>query len=80
VLLDYTLPGMDGGMVADALKAYAPNVPVVMVSAAEVPEQCLSICDGHVQKGDGSEPLLRVIRQLLFPSVTPAVGPSQQVS
>lgn len=80
VLLDYALPHMDGGMVAEAMKAHRPTVLVVIVSAADVPNQCLSICDGHVQKAQGPEPLLRTIRQLLYPASSPVVECSHQAS
>lgn len=80
VLLDYALPQMDGGVVAEAMKTYRPHVPVVIVSGAEVPKQCLSICDGHVQKGDDPEQLLRTIRQLLFPTSSPEIDRSEKAS
>jgi CheY-like chemotaxis protein len=51
VLLDYALPGMDGGQVAEAMKSNLPHVPIVMVSAAEVPAHYLLICNGHDRKG-----------------------------
>jgi CheY-like chemotaxis protein len=36
VLLDYVMPGMDGGVVAKAIKNHNPRVPVVIVSASPV--------------------------------------------
>ena len=64
VVLDYVLQGMDGGLLADAMKAHRPNVPIVLVSGAEVPQECLAIVNAFVRKGDGPEPLLKAIRQL----------------
>ena len=78
VLLDFVLPDMDGGALAQAIKALSPEVPIVMVSGAEVPEHCLSLCDGLVRKGDGVEPLLRAVRNLLYPTLSPDVGCSQE--
>jgi CheY-like chemotaxis protein len=80
VLVDYALPGMNGGIVAEGMKAHMPQVPVVMVSGGGVPDQYLSICDGHVRKTDGPELLLRTIRELLFPASSPVVERSQKAS
>ena len=38
VLLDFRMPGMDGGIVAQQMKRRKPLVPVVMVSANQVPK------------------------------------------
>lgn len=64
VLLDFMLQGMDGGLVADAMKAHSPNVPILMVSGVDVPEHCLSKVNGFVRKGDGPDCLLQSIREL----------------
>ena len=34
VLLDYAMPGLDGGVVAQEMKRRSPRVPVVVVSAS----------------------------------------------
>jgi DNA-binding response OmpR family regulator len=59
VLLDYTMPGIDGGVVA------APTVPLVIVSAVPVPEDVLSIADCAITKGRCADVLLNVIRSML---------------
>jgi CheY-like chemotaxis protein len=64
VLLDFALQGMDGGLVADAMKAHSPDIPIVMVSGVEVPEECLKKVNGFVRKGDGPDSLLKSIREL----------------
>ncbi|HEX8801717.1 MAG TPA: response regulator [Terriglobales bacterium] len=64
VLLDFMLQGMDGGLVADAMKAHSPNVPILMVSGVEVPEDCLSKVNGFVRKAEGADSLLKSIREL----------------
>ena len=38
VLLDYLMPGMDGGAVAQEMKNRKPLVPVIIVSASPVEE------------------------------------------
>lgn len=57
------------------MKAAAPEVPIIMVSGADVPEQYIAMCDGYVRKADGPERLLRVVRELLSADSQPgAVG------
>jgi CheY-like chemotaxis protein len=64
VLLDFMLQGMDGGLVADAMKAHRPNVPILMVSGVEIPEDCLAKVNGFIRKGDGPDSLLQSVREL----------------
>jgi CheY-like chemotaxis protein len=45
VLLDYVMPGMDGGIVAQEMRRRKPRVPIIMVSANQVPEQSLTCVD-----------------------------------
>ena len=70
VLLDFQLEGMHGGLVAEAMKAAAPEVPIVIVSGAEVPEHYIAMCDGYISKADGPEALLSTIRELLSSGLT----------
>jgi CheY-like chemotaxis protein len=79
VLLDFMLQGMDGGLVADAMKAHSPEIPIVMVSGVEVPEECLSRVNGFVRKGDGPDCLLKCIRELTAPKPIRLV-PRQAIS
>lgn len=65
VLLDYALPEMDGGMVADAMKAHRPNIPIIMISGIEVPQQVLTLVNDYVRKGEGPETLLNSIQKAL---------------
>lgn len=65
VLLDYVMPGMDGGVVAREIKKHKPRVPVVIVSASPVDERSLSCVDCFINKGDGPVFLLKMIRELL---------------
>jgi hypothetical protein len=80
VLVEYALPVMNGGIVAKAMKAQHSPSALLMVSGGEVPNQHLSICEGHVHKADGPELLLRTIRELLFPASSPVVERSQKAS
>jgi CheY-like chemotaxis protein len=69
VLLDYVMPGINGGVVAQKIKNRNPRVPVVIVSASPVAEeQSLGCVDCFINKGEGPALLLAKIRQLLAPS------------
>ena len=65
VLLDYKMPGMDGGTVATEMKRRIPMVPVIMVSGNHVPAETLEVVDCFILKGEGPELLLAAIHQLL---------------
>jgi len=65
VLLDYALPEMDGGMLADAMKTHRPDIPILMVSGVAVPEKVLSIVNGYVRKGDGADHLMTSVGKIL---------------
>jgi CheY-like chemotaxis protein len=65
VLLDYVMPGMDGGVVAEAIKNHNPRVPIVIISACPVDQQSLGCVDCFIRKGDGPALLLEKIKQLL---------------
>ncbi len=65
VLLDYLMPGMDGGVVAQAIKQQTPLVPVIIVSASPVDEKSLTCVDAFIRKGEGPALLLEKIGHLL---------------
>jgi CheY-like chemotaxis protein len=68
VLLDYLMPGMNGGVVAREIKNHNPKVPVVIVSASPiVEEQSLDCVDCFISKGEGPALLLAKVKQLLAP-------------
>jgi CheY-like chemotaxis protein len=74
VLLDYVMPGMNGGVVAQKIKNDSPRVPVVIVSASPVVEErSLDCVDCFISKGEGPGVLLAKIKQLLAPTSTPAI-------
>lgn len=65
VLLDYVMPGIDGGVVAKEIRNHNPRVPIVFITASPVNEQSLGCVDCFISKGDGPELLLTKIKQLL---------------
>jgi CheY-like chemotaxis protein len=65
VLLDYSMPEMNGGEVAAEMKRRKPQVPILMLSAClEIPAEALSRVDGRVFKGDPPASLLAMVKQL----------------
>jgi CheY-like chemotaxis protein len=66
VLLDYKMPGMDGGTVAREMKRRTPQVPIIMVSGNRVLGEALEVVDCYIPKGEGPELLLAAIHQLLI--------------
>jgi CheY-like chemotaxis protein len=66
VLLDYSMPGMNGGEVALAMRRLRPEIPIILLSAyITLPEEHIQLVDGHVTKGESTEALLTLIRKLI---------------
>lgn len=66
VVLDYSMPGMDGGQVAAAMRACKPAVPILLLSAyVSLPDEVLANVDAYLTKGDGAVALLENLRLLL---------------
>ena len=53
VLLDYHMPGMNGDVVAEQMKAREPDVPIALLSADErLPESALRWVNAFVSKSE----------------------------
>jgi CheY-like chemotaxis protein len=66
VVLDYSMPGMDGGQVAAAMRQSNPAVPILLLSAyVSLPEEVLAHVDRYLTKGDGAVSFLENLRLLL---------------
>ncbi len=66
VLLDYLMPGADGGAVADAMKKIKPSVPILMLSAyVDLPLESVTHVDRYVIKGQSPPALLSAVAELL---------------
>jgi two-component system NtrC family sensor kinase len=66
VLLDYHMPGMNGGVVAEHMKALQPDVPLALLSADEgLPESALKWVDAFVSKSESPANLLQIVEHLL---------------
>jgi CheY-like chemotaxis protein len=67
VVLDFKMPGMDGGEVAEALLTEQPNLRIVVCTGFldAVPEWLRWCAAAHLHKGDGPEVLLSAIEELM---------------
>lgn len=66
VVLDYYMPVMDGGHLAEELKKRNPAVPIVMLSAfITLPDEAVSHTDAYIVKGEAPVKLLNTIDTLL---------------
>jgi CheY-like chemotaxis protein len=66
VVLDYAMPGMDGGQVATMLRARRPNIPIMMLSAyIALPENVMRVVSVSATKGDGAFALVAKLKGLL---------------
>jgi CheY-like chemotaxis protein len=66
VVLDYAMPGMDGGQVATMLRARRPNIPIMMLSAyVALPENVMRVVSVSATKGDGAFALVAKLKGLL---------------
>ena len=65
VVLDYYMPGMNGGTVASEMKKAKPQVPIILLSAyLQLPDAVMGNVDAFVVKGDAPEILLSKIAEL----------------
>jgi len=66
VLLDYHMPGMNGGVVAEHMKAVQPDVPIALLSVDDgLPEGALKWVDAFVSKSESPANLLQIVEYLL---------------
>jgi PAS domain S-box-containing protein len=65
VVLDYSMPGMDGLVVAESLKKLRPGVPIIMLSGYPVPAQANESIDALITKGESPALLLTTTASLL---------------
>jgi CheY-like chemotaxis protein len=66
VLLDYHMPGTNGDVVAEHMKAGQPDVPIALLSADDgLPEGALKWVDAFVSKSESPASLLQIVEHLL---------------
>jgi CheY-like chemotaxis protein len=68
VVLDYSMPGMHGGQVAQRMRQVKPDIPILMLSAyTSLPPEVTQIVTLSMTKGEGAPELLRKLASLLPP-------------
>ena len=66
VVLDYYMPGLNGGDVAAELRKRRADVPIIFFSAYfSLPPQALELADAFITKGDPPEVLIEEIERLV---------------
>ena len=66
VLLDYHMPGMNGDVFAERMKAGQSDVPIALLSADEgLPDSALKWVDAFVSKSEWPANLLQIVEHLL---------------
>ena len=66
VVLDYAMPGMHGGQVAQKMRQTKPSVPILLLSAyLDLPAEVTSMADLYMTKGEGAPALLDNLGNLL---------------
>ena len=72
VVLDYAMPGMHGGQVAEKMRQTKPKVPILLLSAyLDLPAEVTSLADVYMTKGEGAPALLDNLGNLLSSSPHP---------
>jgi CheY-like chemotaxis protein len=66
VILDYSMPGMNGDIVAERMKELRSDLPIIMLSAyVDLPTETLALVDKSITKGEPPPVLLDAISRLL---------------
>lgn len=66
VVLDYYMPGMNGGDVAAEIRKRRPSVPIIFLSAYfSLPPAALELANAFITKGDPPDVLIEKIEQLV---------------
>src|ERR1700748_1551288 len=66
VVLDYAMPGMDGGNVAAILRERRPDIPILMLSAyVALPEEVMRVVSVSATTGEGAFTLVDKLKGLL---------------
>jgi CheY-like chemotaxis protein len=66
VVLDYYMPEMDGGVVAETMRRERPHIPIMLLSAyINLPSEVIAMVDVTMLKGEGPQELLEKLRSML---------------
>lgn len=68
VVIDFAMPGMNGGEVAKVIRETQPALPLILLSAyVDLPPEVVARFDRYVVKGETPALLIENIRELLRP-------------
>ncbi len=70
VVLDYAMPGVNGGEVAKVFKTRRPELPILMISGRPIETEIFLCVDGFLVKGESAGLLVQKIEQLLSTTST----------
>jgi CheY-like chemotaxis protein len=66
VVLDYYMPGLNGGEVAAEMRRRRPKIPIIFLSAYfSLPPAALELANAFITKGDPPDVLIEKIEQLV---------------
>jgi len=66
VVLDYYMPEMHGGVVAETMRRERPQVPIMLLSAyINLPAEVVTLVDVTLLKGEGPQELIEKLRLML---------------
>jgi two-component system, OmpR family, aerobic respiration control protein ArcA len=65
VVIDNVMPGMSGVVLAQEIKRVSSDVPVILFSSLERPDEIVPFIDSYLSKGQGPLALRKLIRVLL---------------
>jgi CheY-like chemotaxis protein len=66
VVLDFAMPGMNGGEVASSMRDVKPAVPILMLSAyTSLPQEVRDLVNLTMTKGEGAPALLKKLGSLV---------------
>ncbi len=75
VVLDYYMPEMDGGAVAETMRRERPEIPIMLLSAyINLPAEVVQLVDMTLLKGEGPLELLEKLRLMLRAEGLPTAG------
>ena len=66
VIVDYNMPEMDGGTVAEEIHGKHPDVAILLLSGfpSKIPESVLTVVDGFIFKGSSPAILLQEVQRV----------------
>jgi DNA-binding response OmpR family regulator len=78
VILDYAMPGINGGEVATIVRKRNPEMPILMLSAyVALPDDVMRVVSATATKGDGAFTLVEKLKDLLQTNASDARGGSR---